>query len=192
MDKQRGKVLVLGPKRCGKTRIANFLSGFEEAPNFEVYKPTAGTRILEFERIAKAGKTSINMQVELWDCSGDRRYENCWTAILREAHGVVMVFDPTIKEQEKDIEKWYKTYTARLGLKDGAIMVFAHSASGSRSTYQAPRTLDKFTFLNTTLDNEDSSSGMRQAFSQFLGEVAQAVIEKSSADMDASLAMAER
>lgn len=63
MDKQRGKILVLGPKRCGKTRIANFLSGFEENPNFEVYKPTAGTRILEFERVAKAGKTSINMQV---------------------------------------------------------------------------------------------------------------------------------
>ena len=63
MDKQRGKILVLGPKRCGKTSISNFISGFEENPNFEVYKPTAGTRILEFERVAKAGKTSINMQV---------------------------------------------------------------------------------------------------------------------------------
>ena len=63
MDKQlKGKILVLGPKRCGKTRIANFLSGFDENPNFDVYKPTAGTRILECERIAKAGKTSINMQ----------------------------------------------------------------------------------------------------------------------------------
>ena len=46
------------------------------------------------------------VQVELWDCSGDRKYENCWTAILRDAQGVVLVYDPTIKEQEKDIELW--------------------------------------------------------------------------------------
>ena len=127
---------MLGPKRCGKTRIANLLSGFEESSNFEVYKPTAGTRILEFEQIAKAGKTSINIQVELWDCSGDRRYENCWTAILRDAHGVVMVYDPTIKEQEKDIEMWHKSFVIPLGLPDTQILLLAHQARavGGRAT----------------------------------------------------------
>ena len=139
--KQRGKVIVLGPKRCGKTRIANLLSGFEESSNFEVYKPTAGTRILEFEQIAKAGKTSINIQVELWDCSGDRRYENCWTAILRDAHGVVMVYDPTIKEQEKDIEMWHKSFVIPLGLPDTQILLLAHQARavGGRGYQAVPR-----------------------------------------------------
>jgi len=193
MDKQKGKVLVIGPKRCGKTRIANCLSGFEESPNFEVYKPTAGTRILEFEKIAKAGKTSISMQVELWDCSGDRRYENCWTAILRETHGVVMVYDPTIKEQEKDIELWHKSFVGPLNLPDSQILILAHQARavGGR-TYQAPRALSRFAFVNSSLDSDDQSAAMRDAFATLLNGVATAVLERSKAEMEASLRVAER
>ena len=113
MDSVRAKVLVIGPKRCGKTRIADFLAGHSAAaaPSFEVYNPTKGARILEFEQVAASGRKNMKMSVQLWDCSGDRQYENCWPAILRDAVGVVLVYDPTIKEQEKDIELWYKTYT---------------------------------------------------------------------------------
>ena len=189
MDLVRSKVLVMGPKRCGKTRIANFLAKHDEAPNFAAYTPTKGTRILEFEESVQTGKRSVTAACELWDCSGDRQYEGCWPAILRDVHGVVLVYDPTIKEQEKDIEMWYKSYTARLGLKESQVLVFAHTASapGGRSTYQAPRALDKFKFLNTTLDNEDVSRAMRETFTKFLGSVAAAAMDKSSADMDASL-----
>ena len=78
-----------------------------------------------------------------------------------DATGVVLVYDPTIKEQEKDIELWYKSYVNRLHLKDAQVLVFAHTASsGGRSTYQAPRSLDKFKFLNTTLDSEDTANKM--------------------------------
>ena len=59
---------------------------------------------------------------------------------------------------------------------------------GGRSNFQAPRSLDKFKFLNTPLDNEDVSKSMRDAFTAFLGPVAAAAMDKSSADMDASLA----
>ena len=195
MDFIKAKVLVMGPKRCGKTRVANFLAKHDENPDFSApYKATKGARILEFEEGVQLGRKNATLNVELWDCSGDRQYEACWPAILRDAVGVLLVYDPTVKEQEKDIESWYKSFCARLGLKDSQVLLFAHQpqTAGGRSTYQAPRVLDRFRFLNTTLDNEDSSSAMRRAFSQFLGDVAQAVIEKSSADMDASLAMAER
>jgi len=188
MDTARCKVLVIGPKRCGKTRIADFLSNHTEAPNFEVYKPTKGTRILEFEQEVQSGKKSFSAQVQLWDCSGDRQYEACWPAILRDVQGVILVYDPTIKEQEKDIELWYKSYTSRLGLKDAQIMCFAHQAQAvGGKQYQSPRALDRFRFLNTTLDSEDSSNNMRQAFSTFLGSVAAAALEKTTADLDASL-----
>lgn len=74
------------------------------------------------------------------------------------------------------------------------MLLFAHQAqsAGGPRAYQAPRALDRFKFLNTTLDSQEACSNMRQAFSQFLADVAAAVLEKSSADMDASLAMAER
>lgn len=193
MDNIRGKILVLGPKRCGKTRVANFLSGHEESPNFETYKATKGARILEFEQVIPTGKKTARLQVELWDCSGDRQYESCWTAILRETQGVVLVYDPTIKEQEKDIELWYKTFVLPLGLSDSQILLFAHQAGQvGGSAYQAPRALDKFRFVNTTLDSDEGSGGMKQAFTQFLGAVGVAVFEKGSADMEAQLRVAER
>jgi len=194
MDVVRCKVLVIGPKRCGKSRVANFLSRHEESPNFEVYKPTKGCRILEFEEDVSAGGRSMNLSVEMWDCSGDKQYKECWPAILRDVHGVILVYDPTIKEQEKDIELWYKTYTSRLGLSDSQVILFAHQAQAGnvRSTYQAPRALDRFTFLNTTLDHDDTTSSMRQAFKTYLGGVSAAVLEKSNADLEASLQVAER
>lgn len=121
-DSVRAKILVIGPAKSGKTRVANFLSKHEEAvASFEVYKPTKGARILEFEENIQAGKRGAVINVELWDCSGDRQFESCWPAILREAQAVVMVYDPTSKEQEKDIEQWYKAYTARLGLTDAQV-----------------------------------------------------------------------
>lgn len=197
MDSARAKVLVMGPKKCGKTRISNFLSGHEESPDFSsAYKPTKGTRILEFEENVQTGKgRGMQLAVELWDCSGDEQYNSCWPAILRDVSGVVLVYDPTVKEQEKDIETWYKSFVARLGLKDAQVLLFAHSGgapASTRSSYQAPRSLDKFNFLNTTLDNEESTAAMKQAFTQFLGAVAVGAAEAANAAMDASLDMATR
>jgi len=187
MDNVRAKVLVIGPKRCGKTRISDFLAGQGTVPNFEAYAPTKGARILEFESSVQSGRKSMQVQVELWDCSGDRQYESCWPAILREAQGVLLVYDPTIKEQERDIELWYKTYTSRLGLKDSQVLLFAHQGgSASFRQYQAPRALDRFAFLNTTLDSEEQHAAMKNAFTSFLGNVGAAARDKSAGDIDAS------
>jgi hypothetical protein len=81
MDACRAKVLVMGPRRCGKTRVANFLAAHDESPNFQVYQPTKGCRVVECEQSVQVGKRSVNTSVELWDCSGDRQYEACWPAV---------------------------------------------------------------------------------------------------------------
>lgn len=60
---QAAKVLVIGPQKCGKTRLANFLTDHESAPNFEVYAPTSGVRILESERVIKVQGRSVRQQV---------------------------------------------------------------------------------------------------------------------------------
>ena len=188
MDSVRAKVLVIGPKRSGKTRIADFLAGHADAPHFEDYKPTRGSRILEFEQGVQSGKRSVQMNVELWDTSGDRQYEGCWPAILRDAQGVVLVYDPSIKEQEKDVELWYKSFAASLRLKPEQHLLFAHQANAvGKASYQAPRNLDRLTFLNTTLDSEDTCLAMKKSFADFLGHVAAAALDKSKADLDSQL-----
>ena len=37
------------------------------------------------------------VDVELWDTSGNVRFEKCWPALAREAHGVIFVFHPGMK-----------------------------------------------------------------------------------------------
>ena len=37
------------------------------------------------------------VDVELWDTSGNLKYDNCWPALAREAHGVMFVFHPGIR-----------------------------------------------------------------------------------------------
>ena len=37
------------------------------------------------------------VDVELWDTSGNVRFDKCWPALAREAHGVIFVFHPGMK-----------------------------------------------------------------------------------------------
>ena len=73
------KILIIGPTNSGKTTLANVLSGHSSTPSAN-YHPTVGVRILELERTPPranriGGESSV--QIELWDCSGDLRYEKC-------------------------------------------------------------------------------------------------------------------
>lgn len=40
MDDMKIKLVLVGPAKVGKTRVANYLAEFEENPNFETYNPT--------------------------------------------------------------------------------------------------------------------------------------------------------
>jgi hypothetical protein len=52
MGDLRAKVLVVGPARCGKTRIGNQLSEYDENPDYEKYSPTAGPPARRWLRLA--------------------------------------------------------------------------------------------------------------------------------------------
>ena len=34
------------------------------------------------------------VDVELWDTSGNPKFDSCWPALAREAHGVMFIFHP--------------------------------------------------------------------------------------------------
>jgi len=190
MDTLKVKLVTMGPQRCGKTRVANYLAQFDETPNLETYNATAGVRILEFDKTVRAaGGRNLQIKVELWDCSGDKKYENCWKALLRGTSGVLLVYDPSIRTQEKDIELWHKAFVKPLNLADEQVMCLAHQhdAVGLKK-WQAPRAFDgKFLFASTTFDSDEGSSVLRGAFETFLASVAKSVSEKSKAEMEASM-----
>lgn len=117
------KIAIIGQQKVGKTVIANSLSEFSNvvAPD---YHPTVGTRILEFEKnyseeqiknipILKANKLS-SVKIELWDVSGDKRYESCWPAIKYGLNGVIIVVDSSSAKFDNHIDIWMNGFCSDL------------------------------------------------------------------------------
>jgi Rab-like protein 5 len=144
---ERVKILLVGPCQAGKSTVANFLGEVAEGLGVAgAYAPTAGVRILEFEReISGLGR----VPVELWDVSGDqscvapraalpatavpavapdprprpsavmssaRRFEAGWPAVLQNAAGVLFMYTPGNAGHEREIELWAEWFAAKPGM----------------------------------------------------------------------------
>ena len=195
-DKQSLRFLLLGPAKSGKTRIANYLADFEKNPNLETYNPTMALRVLEFDaHTQNKNHRNLTLPLQVFDTSGNRKYENCWPAMLKSADpsGAILVYDPCDRSQEKDIELWYKSFLQPLNFNDAQFLVLAHQKDpvGKRN-FQVPKALDKFAFAVSGIDNEDGAAALRSAFSDFVRGAYQAIAEKSSAELEASMQDASR
>lgn len=76
------KILIVGPCMSGKSTIANYIG--ERGESGSEYRPTAGVRVLEFEKEAPQHPKhpmQEKVMVELWDVSGDIKYERTWPSI---------------------------------------------------------------------------------------------------------------
>ncbi|KAF1321403.1 Rab-like protein 5-like, partial [Globisporangium splendens] len=118
------KILVVGPKEAGKTTIANFLSEqTDRLGSQERYHPTIGVRILELEK----GKTNV----EIWDVSGDQVYEACWPAVMKDANGIILVYNPESHVHESEAMLWYEWFIQNPNVDSSLCLVFEHSAGTS-------------------------------------------------------------
>jgi Rab-like protein 5 len=102
----RIKLLVVGPVKAGKSTIANILGDLSDGPS-SIYRPTIGCRylihyfiiliwirIVDFEREPPPGVNFGKLHIELWDVSGDFKYEKCWGPIQKDVQGIIFVYDP--------------------------------------------------------------------------------------------------
>ena len=48
---------------------------------------------IDFQNVEVKNRMA-KVDVELWDTSGNSKFDNCWPALAREAHGVMFVFHP--------------------------------------------------------------------------------------------------
>ena len=109
------KIAIVGPTKVGKTVVANSLSEFSNVVSQE-YHPTVGVRILEMEKtfsedqaknipILKNNKVN-KVKIELWDCSGDKKYSSTWPAIQYGVHGVIIVIDAMSIRYDNYLDDW--------------------------------------------------------------------------------------
>ncbi|KAK8719610.1 hypothetical protein OTU49_013916 [Cherax quadricarinatus] len=164
------KILMVGPTECGKTALANFLSESGEVGSGE-YRPTKGCRIVEFEiPNLTVNSMTTKAEVELWDVSGDRWFENCWPAIQRGVNGIVFVYSPGREDHARTLDTFYTHFVEQQGLRETQCVVFCHykpdykgkGAKLSNSFNQIPK-------IDTQLD-EDSGS-VRRDFNNFVASV---------------------
>lgn len=161
----KAKVIMVGPTAAGKTFLSNFLADATEFSGGE-YHPTQGVRIIEFETSAsETGRSSVD--VELWDCSGDKRFEACWPAMVRDASGAVFVYNPDQPNHDKELDTWYNFIIGNQHLKEGQCYVFAHhkpNTAGEAS--ELSNSFSKIPQIHTSLDED--AEAVRREFNRFL------------------------
>ncbi|XP_028839359.1 intraflagellar transport protein 22 homolog [Denticeps clupeoides] len=166
------KILIVGPSGCGKTVLANFLSDTVETVGGD-YSPTQGVRILEFETQNQGSNDKdVPCEVELWDCGGDFRFESCWPAVVKDCHGVVVVFNPDTPGHLKDVETWHSSFVASQGLLESQCLLVAHHKPGSGGNNSPPvlaSYLNKLLLIHSNLEEEPEE--VRREFRRYLAAV---------------------
>ncbi|KAJ3224881.1 Intraflagellar transport protein 22 [Clydaea vesicula] len=138
---------IVGPSKVGKSFISSSLADVSESLSSE-YHPTQGVRILEFERKIKQKNKEVPVSIELWDCSGDLKFQPVWSSVSNSANAVLYVFSPDSK-QEKELDLWYENFSF---LKDTQFAVFGNTINGSvkKSTPKFGSDLNKVTPVFTS------------------------------------------
>lgn len=68
-----------------------------------------------------------NVTVELWDVSGDPKYEKCLPIILKNAQGIIFVYNPEeTGDMEKTMEYYINQYAKAARILPKQCMAFAH------------------------------------------------------------------
>ncbi len=59
------------------------------------------------------------------------RFESCWPAVMKDASGVVVIFNPDVPSHLKEIETWYSLFVSSQGFQDKQCLLIAHHKPGS-------------------------------------------------------------
>ena len=102
------KLIVIGDMDCGKTSIcAQYLSGFFD-PDM---KSTVGVefnskKITIKEKLKISKQDTIDVDLQVWDLSGNKNFENITDKYFHDAMGAFIVYDVTNRESFENINKW--------------------------------------------------------------------------------------
>ncbi|CAF0834050.1 unnamed protein product [Didymodactylos carnosus] len=109
---------------CGKTSFINFATEQRESLT-DHYVPTIPVRIIEYDSpLTIKGKT-VSSTIEIWDCSGDMKFENTWPALSHKLNGTVFVFDEDEEEHSKELNLWYSNFVEKPNVPERCCLIVA-------------------------------------------------------------------
>ncbi|OHT02022.1 Rab-like protein 5 [Tritrichomonas foetus] len=165
------KVIVVGPPKSGKTEMADILSmaskGFQGNT-----KPTIALRILEFVTEVEVSGLRTNISVQLWDTSGDEKYQMCWPAIAKDADGCVLVYNAHDKNAGRAAESYCKSFASKLNPKQVVIVANKIGESEGKPTRaKIPKYLEGTKIVLTNVS--EGLDDFTENFAEFLASVYQ-------------------
>uniref|UniRef100_A0A8C5HWQ5 Intraflagellar transport protein 22 homolog n=1 Tax=Gouania willdenowi TaxID=441366 RepID=A0A8C5HWQ5_GOUWI len=164
--------------QSGKTVLANFLSDTTERLGGE-YRPTQGVRMVSFECDLESSSDHQPCEVTLWDCSGNFKFESCWPALTTDSCGVVLVYNPTVPSQLREIESWFSMFVSSQGLQDTQCVLVAHQLN-LLSGIPSASPLSSLMVIQSNL--EENPEAVRQHFYTYLQKVVKVVTESRERD----------
>ncbi|VDN60770.1 unnamed protein product [Dracunculus medinensis] len=159
--------------QSGKTTISNYLADSNDI-SIQEYRPTQGVRIVEFEsNELELNGERIDAEVELWDCSGDQRFEKCWPAIKRDSKGVILVCRLG-KDAGQSLIPWYSEFVERCTMNPMHVIVFLHrptekSNENTISAFRLPLSMSGLSVVPWNIDQDGEH--LRLEFNSFLCKV---------------------
>ncbi|XP_004021041.1 intraflagellar transport protein 22 homolog isoform X2 [Ovis aries] len=106
------------------------------------------------------------------------RFESCWPALMKDSHGVVIVFNADIPSHLKEIEMWYSCFVQQQFLQNTQCLLIAHHKPGSGSDKENPALappLNKLKLVHSNL--EDDPEEIRMEFIKYLRSIVNSVSE---------------
>ncbi|KAM3965250.1 intraflagellar transport protein 22 homolog [Aphomia sociella] len=177
MHPNKLKILMIGPSESGKTQIANFISETINIEEANTPTPTQGVRIVEFEvsNLSINGKIT-NVDIELWDCSGDHKFESCWPALRVGVHGVILVCSPsTAQAAAREMELLYNYFVSQPKLSTKQCVLFYNSRheNDDMDALNLSATFSKVSQVAVNLKNGDNR--LKKDFSNYIASVLQTI-----------------
>jgi Rab-like protein 5 len=173
------KVLVVGPPKSGKTEIADILSAASKGFQGNC-RPTIGIRILEFATQISVRGLETNISVQLWDTSGEEKYQMAWPAIAKNADGVILVYNAVDKVSARATETYVKAFAKDMA--PNQLFLVAHRMGGSEKPIR-PKLAPKFEAVKPIIVNaQEGLEALNDPFAGFLASVCQARIERIEED----------
>uniref|UniRef100_A0A8C0H1F9 Intraflagellar transport 22 n=1 Tax=Chelonoidis abingdonii TaxID=106734 RepID=A0A8C0H1F9_CHEAB len=85
------------------------------------------------------------------------RFETCWPALMKDSHGVVIVFNPELPSHLKEIEMWYSCFVQQQQLLDSQCLLIAHhkpGSAGDTENLSLASPLNKLKLIHSSLEED--------------------------------------
>ncbi|XP_012059272.1 PREDICTED: intraflagellar transport protein 22 homolog [Atta cephalotes] len=180
------KLIMIGPTESGKTTIANFLAEATEIPYD--YRPTQGVRILEFEiNDIEVNNERISRDLELWDCSGNHKFKNCWSAIRKDVDGVILVYNAKMQDSSRKLKEYYDYFVSGAKLEPNCCVIFFFDPDNTTSSVSKIISSSFSNVSHVKCNVDDGGDKLKADFRLFLS----ALIIKLHEDKEEKLIMSD-